>query len=216
MSNQTNAALASFARATGIEYALTLWPEWAWAIANLDKRVENRTWAPPISMVGKRIAIHSGASIGGRKGRVARREGLSAMMSMAARACWKISSELTHPPGMEMTSRQADKLYSDAIDGRPAPGVTGYITFRADAQSPTHPSPRAPGGAAVEVKLDPNAMPISAIVCTAILESVTKPIEPNEFDWWYICEYGFRLADVQVLPEPIRCDGLQKFWRIAP
>jgi len=46
--------------------ALTLWPEWAWAVANLNKTVENRTYRPPRNIVGKRIAIHAGKKVGGR------------------------------------------------------------------------------------------------------------------------------------------------------
>lgn len=46
--------------------ALTLWPEWAWAICHLDKRVENRGWRPPERMIGERFAIHAGAHVGGR------------------------------------------------------------------------------------------------------------------------------------------------------
>lgn len=46
--------------------ALTLWPEWAYAVAHLGKDVENRSWPPPQNMIRKRIAIHGGASIGGR------------------------------------------------------------------------------------------------------------------------------------------------------
>ena len=40
--------------------ALTLTPEWAWAVTHLDKRVENRTRAAPASIIGQRIAIHGG------------------------------------------------------------------------------------------------------------------------------------------------------------
>lgn len=43
-------------------HALTLTPEWAWAVAHLDKRVENRTWKPPARYIGQRIAIHAGKS----------------------------------------------------------------------------------------------------------------------------------------------------------
>ncbi len=46
--------------------ALTLWPEWAYAVAKLGKDVENRSWAPPPYVFRKRIAIHGGTSIGGR------------------------------------------------------------------------------------------------------------------------------------------------------
>ena len=40
--------------------ALTLWQPWATCIAHHEKRVENRTWAPPASLVSKRFAIHAG------------------------------------------------------------------------------------------------------------------------------------------------------------
>lgn len=40
--------------------AITLWQPWAWAITHADKRVENRTWSPPESLIGEQIAIHAG------------------------------------------------------------------------------------------------------------------------------------------------------------
>ena len=40
--------------------ALTLTPEWAWAVCQLDKRVENRTWPAPAAIICQRIAIHAG------------------------------------------------------------------------------------------------------------------------------------------------------------
>lgn len=45
--------------------ALTIHPEWVWAILRLGKRVENRTWDAP-GLVGKWLAIHGGGAIGGR------------------------------------------------------------------------------------------------------------------------------------------------------
>lgn len=63
-------------------FALTLWPEWAWAICHLDKRVENRTWAPGARLpVGSRLAIHAGKYIGGTLG--ATDEGVEAVRFMA-------------------------------------------------------------------------------------------------------------------------------------
>lgn len=41
--------------------AVTLTPEWAWAVCHLDKRVENRTWAP-YQFVGQTFALHAGAA----------------------------------------------------------------------------------------------------------------------------------------------------------
>ncbi len=72
---------------------LTLWPEWAWAVGHLGKRIENRSWHPPRWAVGALIAIHGGAAFGGQAGRV--RDGAApeawgyaarAMLAMALRA----------------------------------------------------------------------------------------------------------------------------------
>ena len=40
--------------------ALTLRPVWAYSVARLGKRIENRTWEPPSIVRGQRIAIHAG------------------------------------------------------------------------------------------------------------------------------------------------------------
>lgn len=39
--------------------ALTIWQPWTWAICHAGKRIENRVWAPPPSMIGRRLAIHA-------------------------------------------------------------------------------------------------------------------------------------------------------------
>jgi len=44
------------------KYAITLYPEWAFAIAWLGKDIENRPWTPHARHVGTRIAIHAGAT----------------------------------------------------------------------------------------------------------------------------------------------------------
>ncbi len=43
--------------------ALTLWQPWAHAVAHLGKRLENRNWPPPPSLLGQRFAIHAGLSL---------------------------------------------------------------------------------------------------------------------------------------------------------
>jgi hypothetical protein len=66
--------------------ALTLWPEWAWAIDLPDplaKRVECRSFALPI---GRWIYLHAGKHIGGRPGFVAMQEGFDAVQTMAGMA----------------------------------------------------------------------------------------------------------------------------------
>lgn len=68
--------------------AITLWPEWIWAILHLEKRVENRSWRPPRGFAGQRIALHAGMHIGGRAGRAATESGLQSVGAMAAREGW--------------------------------------------------------------------------------------------------------------------------------
>jgi hypothetical protein len=96
MTDLTAAALASLRRSMSVDHALTLWPEWNWAIDNLDKLVENRGWPLPPAMQGKRIAIHAGAYIGGRKGAPATREGIEAVAEMATSAGWTVTADGLH------------------------------------------------------------------------------------------------------------------------
>jgi hypothetical protein len=42
--------------------ALTILQPWAWAILRGGKRIENRRWRPPPSLLGKRFALHAGKS----------------------------------------------------------------------------------------------------------------------------------------------------------
>lgn len=39
--------------------ALSIKQPWLYAITDLDKRIENRTWKPPDWLLGKRIALHA-------------------------------------------------------------------------------------------------------------------------------------------------------------
>lgn len=43
--------------------ALTLVQPWGTALIHLGKDVENRPWAPPSSLVGKRFAVHAGKRV---------------------------------------------------------------------------------------------------------------------------------------------------------
>lgn len=43
--------------------ALTIKQPWLWAITDSTRRVENRTWKPPLHMIGQRIALHASARI---------------------------------------------------------------------------------------------------------------------------------------------------------
>lgn len=40
-------------------YAITIKQPWLWAILRVGKKIENRTWKPPDSVIGQRIALHA-------------------------------------------------------------------------------------------------------------------------------------------------------------
>ena len=79
--------------------ALTLWPEWAWAIDlphKLAKRVECRGYALP---VGVWIYLHAGKHIGGRPGRPSLEGGLRSVERMARAAGLKAATLLDYRDG---------------------------------------------------------------------------------------------------------------------
>ena len=113
--------------ALGVRKALTLWPEWAWAICYLDKLVENRGWAPPESLIGQRIAIHAGAHIGGRKGKFARAEGVEAVLTTAVHAGWEISEQFVRGHDIFVEMRKGAPL----VEFNPGKITTGAIVAHA-------------------------------------------------------------------------------------
>ena len=42
--------------------ALSLSQPWCWAVMHAGKHIENRSWAPPIEMIGQQIVIHAAKS----------------------------------------------------------------------------------------------------------------------------------------------------------
>jgi hypothetical protein len=71
--------------------ALTIYPEFAWAIVNLGKDVENRPWMFPEKMIGQDIAIHAGKLFDGRKSFQAEIDGIHNVMFMAKSEGWNCS-----------------------------------------------------------------------------------------------------------------------------
>jgi hypothetical protein len=82
--------------------ALTLWPEWAWAITQLGKDVENRDWRPNRTILapGDWLAIHAGAVLGG--GVPSRKATEAALQKVAETYCFatgfKLLPELATKP----------------------------------------------------------------------------------------------------------------------
>ncbi len=84
--------------------ALTLWPEWIWAILHLGRDVENRLYPPDRRLqVGDVFALHAGKEIGGPGGHNSTLEGLEYLARTAAANGWEVVSEQTGPLGRGRT-----------------------------------------------------------------------------------------------------------------
>lgn len=106
--------------AEGIEAALTLWPEWQLPIEVLgDKGVENRSWPIPAKYVGRCIAFHWGAHVGGSKSKNDKRYGTISVLRTAMHAGWKLQCTGQWTAELEKGGRRvsfdADKLTLGAI-----------------------------------------------------------------------------------------------------
>lgn len=71
--------------------ALSLHPEWAWAVAHLDKRIENRGYPCPRPLRGQRICIHASKVIGGCASKSRRVEAIRNVFEAAHDAGWSAS-----------------------------------------------------------------------------------------------------------------------------
>ncbi len=127
--------------------ALTVHPEWGFGIHYLGKRDENRGGPPPITLTGDDppwIALHAGKHIGGRPGKVAKREGLEALVGMAQRAGWTANlaaigptawgadfdgpvSVLAYDPADVPSDACPDRADYWATDSNPHPIHTGAV-----------------------------------------------------------------------------------------
>jgi hypothetical protein len=176
--------------------ALTLWPEWPWAIDlpnedgtgyhPLAKRVENREWEIPI---GQWIALHAGKYIGGRKGRVATDEGLDSVALMGQRA------------GFETLVRDEWK------DG-------GVVVLR--------PFLGTWGSCNENGIVPPNSIR-RPIVTSAIigLFRVTRYVGPGDnrplpdgVRGWKVSDAVGNVFEYKRLNKPVSCDGHQKLWTL--
>lgn len=173
--------------------AITLWPEWAAAIAWLDKEVENRTWAPSAAQLGPGgwVCIHAGGTVGGMgrapKGRELfeaylddRGEALWSVFEMAARAGWSWRRDPSKPIDMAGTLDQF-------VDLRHA-----EKGLEADPRRIVLPS-------------------YSAIVAVARVVGVDRK---QRTGWDVPDAMHWRLADVRRLAEPVGCRGAQGLWDV--
>lgn len=161
--------------------ALTLWPEWAWAICYLGKEWENRP--RPASWYGLRLgmefAIHAGAHLGGRSGLPATLDALSAVKRMAERAGVKVDAELYgRNPSLGVGIGSDYQILS--ARRYPAQAVVAVVTLDGCEWN---------GG---EGRVE-------------LADALRTPVAHGVQGWRVPGQYGFRLRDVRVLPTPVSC-----------
>lgn len=166
-------------------HAVTLWPEWAFAFAHLGKDRENRPWALPESFLGRPLAIHAGAWIGGLKSPSMAELGIEGLFTMAERAGWSL--DLPHlirglPNRGDITAR---------IVGRR--GVVPYVT---------------------ELDQCIVCRAIVAVAVFDSNERYDDPL-PDDAPPWVVGPFAWRAAEVITLANPVkRTAGALGLWRL--
>lgn len=193
--------------ALGVERGFTLYPEWGPAFTHLDKGgqpaaripgIENRPNPPPAGLIGKRIAFHMGAHIGGRKGEPAYHEGIQGLLVTASAAGWAMGQHRLPQGGgwFEWRKEHRHVLFDP-------------LWNPLDGGSPAHK--------------DAIGIPRSAITFTAVIAGFEPPTDSPKYPWQFASDpqdseswsYGWHVTDVVVLRSPIPCAGLQGPWTLA-
>lgn len=172
-----------------VSRALTIWPEWVFAMRYLGKDIENRTWTQA-SAVGERIALHAGMYPGGLPGKRAARRGLRVLGAMALRNRWSwmldedVRFMLFHGSGSKIDMGSVEmKIDSDHDTGIPL--VTGAIV----------------GTAVVDSISSPQDGDLNC--CTFR-------------SWGAVGMYHWHLTDFEFFRDPIPARGKQKIWKLDP
>ena len=170
--------------------AITLYPEWAWAICRLGKQVENRTWRPPANLLGERIAIHAGKSIGGKTSKKGILSALQLMSYEAVLAGWETEYLAGSPYRFTRASRFAicnsDEIPTSAIV---ATAVLTQCTkdfygwFNGEIDSGSE-------------------------------EWASGTPEVHRLGWQAPDQFHWLLEDVRVFAEPVSATGKMGFWEV--
>jgi len=164
--------------------ALTLKQPWAWAVAHAGKDVENRTWKPPASVIGQRIAIHAGCTPLDANDE----EGLDAYEDIIIK--FGIAAEDApddHPIVLRHHPVKRGRIWLGGIVA--VATIAGWIKENGDWQTP--------GISGVSRE-------------TGNPFIVDRGLDSR----WFAGPYGWLLAHVITLPKPIACRGAQGLWNV--
>jgi len=168
--------------------AVSLWPEWIYAITCLNKRVENRSWTAPRSMIGTRIGIHAGKSFGGINKRPARMY-FEPVVELGVNAGYTFR---------ELYTSDVFHIWS------------GFRVWDSDGKEKFPMDTRLlPRGALVATAL---------LKSSSFLYAGRSSYEDGTpaTAWSAEGNYGWQLEDVRLLEDPIFMRGNQGVWKVKP
>ena len=174
--------------------ALTLWPEWAFAVCCLFKRVENRGWHPPPSLIGSDFMIHAGASIGGQTS-----GGIGGIDSAMLAVCKTAEENGWHyyrtGPGKYVLESTLP-FFSEELNRLISPTV----------------------------KFSHDRIPLGQIAAQVRLCKATHPIIPDLQDKFFVKQgiprWGipgashWHLSSVALATKTVQCKGAQRIWEV--
>lgn len=108
--------------------AITIWPEWVWAITRLGKNIENRTRTTHVLKPGDLLAIHAGAYLGGTQKYVRPAVAFYPVQVMAARSGWRLGVEAADNSIIAYNTRTPSTV-QDRIHTLPYGSVAAVATF---------------------------------------------------------------------------------------
>jgi hypothetical protein len=173
--------------------AITLWPEWAFAVCALFKRVENRGWAPPLKMIGQRFLIHAGAAIGGRPGNEAHDDRAMQLVCETAKLVgwhWQRRGPCHYllEAAVPLRHPEFDVLVSPSVE------------FTRDL---------IPRGALVaEAILDRVSVP------PPLAARERFEVRQSSYPWATLGAHHWHLRTVGLLRRPVPCKGAQRLWTV--
>lgn len=172
--------------------ALTVFPEWAYAIRFLGKDVENRTWQPPKNIIGRRIALHSGLKVGGRSAPTARSEQIRFYYDNMMEKARIAGIESERFGNEKIVWRAGDEVLLNGRAYRPGEIISEMI-FKTLLRGAIF--------ATAEIETSP--------ICRVSLgDNVISP-------WVADGKYPWILKNVSFLDRPVMCTGRQAVWALS-
>jgi len=169
--------------------ALTLWQPWSWAIAHAGKRVENRTWAPPASVIGQRVAIHAGLKLDDEA------------VERLARDPKVLAKRAFRMRGRDRVTALSVYNLETRFFGEPIPLVFGAVESVATIAGYVDDD-----GEATWRKRD-------GTLVTGVSSDHLR-CHDARLSKWYMGPVGWVLDDVVALSKPVPCKGFQGLWNL--